>query len=83
MDTIQIHQSFVLPAAKGVKATSVDVDGYAAVNNDSLQDVLCGIKDSLFHHNQTIDALSAKVNEIEEYGVQPFWKLFVSISGKI
>lgn len=67
MDTIQIHQSFVLPAAKGVKATSVD--GYAAVNNDSLQDVLCGIKDSLFHHNQTIDALSAKVNEIEEYGI--------------
>lgn len=29
LDTIRIHQSFILPTSKGVKATPLDVDGYA------------------------------------------------------
>ena len=69
IDTLQIHQSFLLPASKGAKLTPVDVDGYAVINNDSLQNILCGIKDSLAHHNQSIDALSTKVYEMSEYGM--------------
>lgn len=69
VDTIQIHQTFMLPAAKGVKAIPVDVDGYAVVNNDSLQDVLCGIRDSLNQQQQTVEQLETKLNEISTYGI--------------
>ena len=69
LDTIQIHQSFILPASKGGKSTPVDVDGYAVVNNDSLQDALCGIRDSLGHQQETVDWLSTKLNEIYTYGI--------------
>lgn len=68
-DTISIHQSFLMPATKGVKAAPVDVDGYAVVNNDSLNNVLDGIKDVLEEHNQSLDSLTTKVNGISELGV--------------
>lgn len=68
-DTLYIHQSYILPAAKGGKPTPVDVDGYAVISNDSLHKALCGIKDSLYHQIQIMDDLSAKVNDMLEYGM--------------
>ncbi len=69
IDTIQIHQSIMLPASKGVKATPVDVDGYAVINNDSLHSVLCGIKESMTEQGQAIDEMSQKINELSEFGM--------------
>ena len=46
-DTLSIHQSLLMPASKGVKATPMDVDGYVVFNNDSLSNVLDGIKGAL------------------------------------
>lgn len=69
IETIQIHQTLLLPAAKGVKPTPVNVDGYAVINDDSLQSVLGGIKDTMSYQGKIFDGLSAKVNEISEYGV--------------
>ena len=66
-DTLFIHQSYILPAAKGGKPTPVD--GYAVISNDSLHKALCGIKDSLYHQIQIMDDLSAKVNDMLEYGM--------------
>ena len=69
IDTIQIHQSFILPTSKGVKATPLDVDGYAVVNNDSLQDVLHGIRGTLSQQQEMVDQMSAKLKEICTYGM--------------
>lgn len=64
IDTVQIHQLLMLPTNKEVKATLVD--GYVVVNNDSLNNTLCGIKDSLSKYHQMIDQLTSKINEITE-----------------
>lgn len=69
MDTIQIYQTFEIPASKGGKATPVDVDGYAVVSNDSLHNLLYGIKDSLSEQGRSLNDLTERVNEISEYGV--------------
>lgn len=69
LDTVQIHQSLVIPASKGVKTIPVDVDGYAVINNDSLQDALCGIRDTLCKQQEVVDQISAKLNEICTYGI--------------
>lgn len=69
LDTVQIHQSLVIPASKGVKATPVDVDGYAVLPNDQLYEVMQDICDSLSRQQQTLDQLSMNVNGISSYGV--------------
>lgn len=68
-DTISIHQSFLIPTAKGAKATPVDVDGYAVVNNDSLNNVLDGIKDVLAEQEHALDSLTTKLEEVSELGI--------------
>lgn len=68
-DTITIHQTFTMPAIKGVKATPIDVNGYAVVNSDSLRDVLSSVSDSLSLHKQTLEQLVTKVEELSEYSV--------------
>ena len=69
IDTIQIHQTLLLPTVKGGKGLPVNVDGYAVVNDDSLQSVLCGIKDSIAHQEQALNGLSSKLSDISTYGV--------------
>ena len=58
-----------MPAAKGAKASPVDVDGYAIVNNDSLNNVLDGIKDVLAEQNHSLVSLTTKMEEISELGI--------------
>lgn len=69
LDTIRIHQSFILPTSKGVKATPLDVDGYAVINNDSLQDALSGIRGTLSQQQEVVDHLTVKLNDIYTYGI--------------
>ena len=69
IDTIQLHQSFLLPTSKGVKASPIDVDGYAVINNDSLQESLCGIRGTLSQQQEMVDQISTKLNEICTYGI--------------
>ena len=68
-DTLSIHQSLLMPASKGVKATPVDVDGYVVFNNDSLSNVLDGIKGALTEQSNSLDTLCTIVDDISEYGV--------------
>ena len=68
-DTIQIHQTFMPQATKGVIGTPVDVNGYVVVNNDSLQDALCGIRDTLSQQHQVVGRLVEELDKISAYGM--------------